>query len=128
MPAAAYYRAWRAAHPEYRARQNRLRAERRRLNGRGDRSAEYKARPSLALPPIPELHQGHPFFDRARAIVGPRRSTLTVLADPLPDDLIAVAVLALVEGADPREAVRRFKAIERAWGRITAPLLGELAA
>ena len=73
MTSAAYYRAWRAAHPEYRARQNRLRNERRRRYGRGDRSTEYAARPSRAIPPVPGLHLGHRLFERARQIVGPRR-------------------------------------------------------
>ena len=59
MTTAAYFRAWRAAHPEYRARQNRLRNERRRRLGRGDRSGEYAARRSRAIPPMPGLHLGH---------------------------------------------------------------------
>ena len=123
MADAAYYRAWRAAHPEYRERQNRLRNERRRRQGRGDRSAEYAKRPSRAIPPIPGLHLGHELFERARRIVGPRRSTLVTLHDPLYDDILSEATLALLEGRDPREAVRAFGARERAFGRITCPLL-----
>lgn len=127
MANAAYYRAWRAAHPEYRARQNRLRAERRRRQGRGDRSAEYARRRSRAIPPIPPLHVGHELFDRARRIIGPRLSALTTLHDPLYDDLLSEATLAMIEGRDPQEAVRAFAAQERAYGRITLPLFESAA-
>ena len=123
MPDASYYRAWRAAHPDYRARQNRLRNERRRLRGRGDRTAEYAARRSRAIPPVPALHAGHDFFEEARRIVGPRRTSLVSLYDPLYDDLLSEATLALVEGRDPHDAVRRYASRERSFGRLTRPLL-----
>lgn len=127
MPDAAYFRAWRAAHPEYRARQNRLRNERRRRHGRGDRSAEYAKRASRAIPSIPGLHLGHDLFDRARRIVGPRKSTLVSLHDPLYDDLVSEAALALIEGRDPSDAVRAYGARERAFGRVTCQLFEEAA-
>lgn len=127
MPDASYYRAWRAAHPEYRARQNRLRNERRRLQGRGDRSAEYARRRSRAIPPIPPLHDGHPLFEEARQIVGPRRTSLVTLHDPLHDDLLSEATLALIEGRDPHEAIRTFRSRERTFGRITCPLFLDAA-
>ncbi len=122
MADAAYHRAWRAAHPEYRARQNRLRNERRRRDGRGDRSAEYAGRPSRAIPTVPGLHHGHDLFERARRIVGPRRTTLVTLHDPLYDDLVSEATLALIEGRDPVDAIRAYGARERAFGRMTCPL------
>ncbi|HEY4189710.1 MAG TPA: hypothetical protein VGM28_04745 [Candidatus Limnocylindrales bacterium] len=127
MRDAAYFRAWRAAHPEYRARQNRIRNERRRRHGRGDRSAEYATRPSRSIPQVPGLHLGHSLFERARQIVGPRRTSLVTLADPLYDDLVSEATLALIEGRDPSEAVRAYGAQERAFGRVTCPLLEEAA-
>jgi hypothetical protein len=123
MADAAYHRAWRATHPAYRARQNRLRNERRRRDGRGDRSREYARRCSRAIPPTPGLHVGHDLFERAREIVGPRRSTLVTLHDPLYDDLVSEATLALIEGRDPVDAVRAYGARERAYGRVTCPLL-----
>ena len=122
MPDAAYYRAWRAAHPEYRARQNRLRIERRRRLGRGDRRAEYARRPGRALPSMPGLHIGHDLFEQARRIVGPRKTSLTQLDDPLHDDLLSEATLAILEGRDPVEAVRRYGARERSFGRVTCRL------
>ena len=122
MSDAAYFRAWRAAHPEYRARQNRLRNERRRCHGRGDRTAEYARRKSRALPPIPGLHHGHDLFERARRIVGPRRTTLVALYDPLYDDLLSEATLALLEGRDAEEAIRHYGARERSYGRVTCPI------
>jgi hypothetical protein len=127
MADAAYHRAWRAAHPDYRARQNRLRNARRKRNGRGDRSAEYARRRSRAAPPIPSLHQGHELFDLARGIVGPKRSSLVSLHDPLYEDILSEATLALIEGRDPEEAVRAYGARERAFGRITCPLFEEAA-
>ncbi len=127
MSNAAYYRAWRAAHPEYRARQNRLRNERRRRHGRGDRSAEYAHRASRAMAPVPGLHIGHTLFERARQIVGPRTTTLVSLHDPLYDDLVSEATLALIEGRDPRDAIRAYGARERAFGRVTCPLFEEAA-
>jgi hypothetical protein len=123
MPDAAYYRAWREAHPEYRERQNRLRNERRKRKGRADRSAEYAGRTSRAIPRVGGMHIGHRLFEHARRIVGPRRSTLDALYDPLYDDLLSVATVALLEGEDAEEAVRRYGARERAFGRVTCPLL-----
>ncbi len=127
MADAAYYRAWRAAHPEYAARQNRLRAERRRRNGREDRSKEYAQQRKPTIPPMPALHLGHELFNLAKRIVGPRKSSLVALYDPLHDDLLSEATLALVEGRDPSEAVRRYRARERTYGRITCPLFDEVA-
>ena len=127
MRDAGYYRAWRAAHPEYRARQNRLRNERRARNGRGDRSAEYARRPSRALPPIPELHVGLAVFEQARQVVGPRVTSLVQLHDPLYDDLVSEATLAIIEGRDPEDAVRAYGLRERSFGRVTCPLYEQAA-
>lgn len=128
MPGAAYFRDWRRQHPEYRTRANAQRNERRRRLGRGNRAIEYSRRASRAFPPIPSLHQGHPLFDQARAIVGPDRSALTILRDPLYDDLISVATLALLRGQDAGEEVRRFRASETAWRRQICQLIPEVAA
>ena len=122
MADALYHRRWRAAHPEYRARQNRLRNERRRRLGRGDRSAEYRRRASRALPAIPGLHDGHDLFEQAHRIVGPKRRSLSTLHDPLHEDLLSEATLALLEGRDPADAVRSYGARERSYGRITCQL------
>jgi len=130
VTSAAYFRDWRAAHPAYRTRQNALRSERRRKLGRSDRTMEYAKRPSRAIDvsPMPFLHQGHPLFDQARAVVGPERTALTVLADPLYDDLISVATLAILQGRDAREDVRRFRATEMSWRRITCEIVLGMAA
>jgi hypothetical protein len=126
MADAAYFRAWRAAHPDYRARQNQIRNERRRRQGRGDRSAEYAHRraraTATATQPIPDLHHGHDLFEEARRIVGPRRTSLVVLYDPLYDDLLSEATLALIEGRDPQVAVQQYGTRERSYSRVTCPL------
>lgn len=75
------------------------------------------------MPGVPCLHLGHHLFEEAHRIVGHRRSTLTTLHDPLHDDLLSVATLALLEGRDPVEAVRHYGATERTFGRVTAPLI-----
>jgi hypothetical protein len=122
MPDAAYYRAWRTAHPEYRARQNRLRNGRRLRKGRGDRSREYAQRASRAMPSVPGMHLGHDLFEQARRIVGPRRTSLTTLYDPLYDDLLSEATLAILEGRDPEHAIRHYRSSEQSFGRVTCPL------
>lgn len=76
---------------------------------------------------MPPLHDGHDLFEEARRVVGPRRTSLVLLDDPLYDDLLSEATLALIEGRDPWEAVRAFGARERAYGRVTCPLFEEVA-
>ena len=76
---------------------------------------------------MPGLHHGHTLFDEARQVVGPRLTTLVSLADPLYDDLLSEATLALIEGADPVDAVRRYRAREAAFGRVTCPLFEQAA-
>lgn len=131
MPDAAYYRAWRAAHPEYRKRQNRIRNERRRLHGRGDRSKEYARRVLPAPPgpiPPPWVAGQHPLIDLAWSYVRhcPRGAALSFREDELAWDAIGVAVLAMLEKRDPAQAVRAFYAIEHDWMVKAAPfLLGE---
>jgi hypothetical protein len=127
---AAYARAWRERNPDYhrrwraehRASENARKARNRALKGRQERP-----RPSRAYqgPEIGPTHTGHELFDAARQIVGERRGTLSTLYDPLYDDLLSVATLALVEGDDPVAAVTQYRKKESRWGRGTAPLLGE---
>jgi len=69
------------------------------------------------------MHLGHQLFELARRIVGPQPTTLVTLRDPLHEDLLSEATLALLEGRDPADAVVRYRARERAYGRITCPLL-----
>lgn len=76
---------------------------------------------------MPPLHHGHDLFEMARQLVGPRRTTLVALHDPLHDDLLSEATLALLEGRDPIEAIRSFRAREHAYGRITCPLFVDAA-
>jgi hypothetical protein len=72
---------------------------------------------------MPAMHLGHDLFEMARRIVGPRRTSLVTLYDPLYDDLLSEATLALIEGRDPEDAVRRYGAAERTFGRVTCPIL-----
>jgi hypothetical protein len=134
MPDAAYYRAWRAAHPEYRARQNGLRNARRRLNGRSDRPAlpvRVRARPRSEPPPVPEINQvdlRHALYERGVSIVGgfrkPQGGTFVFASELIHAEAIQVAVLAILERRDPRKAVAAFKTREYGWLRSTRSLTG----
>lgn len=128
MPA-EYFRSYRAAHPEYRAREAANRRARRAKNGREDRTAEYArraaARPSLDIRPIPALHVGHPLFDIVRALL-PIQSPGTLLRFPSEidrEDARSEAVLAILEGREPLTAANAFAASERSRRRVEAPLL-----
>jgi hypothetical protein len=69
------------------------------------------------------MHLGHYLFELARRIVGPQPVTLVTLRDPLHEDLLSEATLALLEGRDPVDAVARYRSRENRYGRITCPLL-----
>jgi hypothetical protein len=133
MPDAAYYRAWRAAHPEYRARE--AARSRRRERVRGDRSAEYARQRERRAEQRRRrdgedgwTEQLHPILDEARVIalhhVRPDRRS--VLMRPTFDDAVSEAALALLVGDDPTDAVQRYLRSERDWQWRTAPLLEEL--
>lgn len=130
MPDAAYYRAWRAAHPEYKKRQNERRNLHRRLHGRGDRSREYARRRVSSAPPlepIPPLwqHSQDPLIDLAWGYVKhcPRGVTVSFREDELAVDAVGVAVLAMLERRDPAEAVRAFYSVEKNWLAKAGPFL-----
>lgn len=137
MNDAAYYRAWRAAHPEYRRRESE-RSRRRRLAGaRGDRSAEYARQRErraeqrrLRSADNGSVQQDHPILDAARAIAAPlvRPDRRALLNRPTWEDAVAEAAAAIVAGEDAREAVQFYLRGERAWMRLTAPLLDQLIA
>jgi hypothetical protein len=132
---AAYHRAWRAAHPEYRRREVERSRRRRALHGRGDRSGEYarqRERRAIAR----RLGSGengtvelsHPLLEAARVValghVRPDRRS--VLFRPTFEDAVSEALVAIVAGEDPVPAVRRYLSSERAWLSRTAPLLDHL--
>jgi hypothetical protein len=106
----AYWRNWRAAHPEYRERE-RLRAKK-----RGDRTAEYARRnakrASRAIPEIPPLY---PHLQRGKA--------LSFWEDELRLDLAQERALAVLEGRDPDAAARAYAARETNWQGHSGVLL-----
>lgn len=66
-----------------------------------------QARPAIPLPPIPDVPDGHPLYDEARAALkGYERDELGSAIDYSARDLLQEFVLAVLEGRDPREAVR----------------------
>jgi hypothetical protein len=132
---AAYPRAWRAAHPEYRAREVERSRRRRALHGRGDRSAEY-ARQRERRAEARRLSSGengtteetHPLLKAARsaALRQVRPDQRSVLFRPTFEVAVSEALVAIVAGEDPVPAIRRYLAAERAWLMRTAPLLDTL--
>lgn len=127
----AYYRRWRAAHPEYRLRQNLLRNARRAARGRGDRSSEYARKVERARRRRGDngwVVEDHPILEMARAaaleVVRPDRRT--VFYRPTYEDAVGEAALAIVELRSPVEAARAFVKRERWLSVATAPLREDL--
>ena len=114
---AEYYRKWRAAHPEYRARQNALRNERRKVKGREDRSKEYEHRRKTRLRRnaengwTAESSLVRRAKELATAVREPDRRTL--YWDDTHEELVGICVLALCEGSDPQRAMQQF--LQREW-------------
>ncbi|MFO7531824.1 MAG: hypothetical protein R6W93_05145 [Candidatus Limnocylindrales bacterium] len=132
---AAYHRAWRASHPEYRRREVERSRQRRALHGRGDRSAEYarqRERRALAR----RLQAGengstettHALLEAAQsaALGHVRPDRRSAFFRPTYEDAVSEAIVAIVAGEDPVPAVRRYLSAERAWLSRTAPLLDTL--
>lgn len=110
MPDAAYYRAWRAAHPIYRERE-RIRATTR---VRGDRTQERlrekERRKPRAIEPLRPLmeHLQH-------------GTMVSFWEDELRLDLAQERALAILENIDPDAAVRAYRAREMGWRQHTCP-------
>lgn len=125
MPDAAYYRRWRAQHPEYQERE-RERSRRRRASGaRGDRSGEYRrrrARERAAREAQERLEaeaREHPILTEARDYVRrwSRRKpdTRTAVYSDVYEEMVAEVVLALCEGRPAYDGLNRATRAERAW-------------
>jgi hypothetical protein len=134
MPDAAYYRAWRAAHPEYRAREAARSRHRKRV--RGDRSAEYARQRERRAEQRRRrdgehgwTEQLHPILSEARVIASRhvRPDRRSILMRPTFEDAVSEPALALLVGDDPTEAVQRYLRSERDWQWRTAPLLDGLS-
>ena len=118
MPDAAYYRAWRAAHPDYLAREReRMRARKRSLTPaqrRTERGPERRC--VVPCEPIPPLHCGCDMFDHAKSIAKVSNG-YRFLEHPYYDDLVSEIVLALLEKRSAAKARRDFLDLELAWLR-----------
>lgn len=102
---AEYWRKYRARNRE------RINAQQRAARSKGrvrNRSREYARRASRAVPPLapiyPELRRG---------------AKLAFREEELAMDVEQERALAEVEGRDPNEAARAYRARERAWIRLT---------
>lgn len=122
-----YWKKWRAAHPAYREREK---ARSRLSKHHGDRVGQRaRARERLlrSRADLGWVETSHPLLDAATAIVVRyvRPDRRTVLFDPLYEDAVMTAVLAILEGADPAEATSCFLRAERSRRYREAPLLEE---
>lgn len=109
----AYWRNYRASHPEYAASDRDRSRVRKARAPRGDRSAEYAARRSRATPVMP---LGILFPDLAHG------SAMSFWEDELRMDLAQEAALARLERRDVEVAVEAYRRREMAWRAITVPL------
>jgi hypothetical protein len=89
--------------------------------------ARRRARLAATTAELPALHVGHPLLEAARQLVPEpvRGARLAWWSECLADDLRSEAVLALLEGRDPAEAVARYRAREHTWAAWAGPLLLE---
>ena len=115
MPDAAYYRAWRRAHPAYRQRQLELHQARRAAMSaqerRLDRGVGRPAPSRCSEPLLGHLQHGQ---------------SISFWEDELRMDLHQEAALAVLEGRDPVAACRRYRYVEREWFRLTFSFIEEV--
>jgi hypothetical protein len=102
------------------------------LQQRRVQDARYRAanRPKAQVQePMPILHVGHDLFDQARELVATHTrmhpDNRRLYLDPLYDDLISVATLAILEGSDPETSLKTFLHDENRWRWSALPLLEE---
>jgi len=116
-----YWRKWRAAHPEYVAREKE-RSRKRRANGqRGDRTIEYRnraarlrvAREAVALPTLAT----HPLMRCAHCLVSSivQRDMRHRVYRDLYDDAVAEVLMAWVTGERPMDAIKRARSYASSW-------------
>jgi len=124
---AAWWRAYRARRADELRAYNRER--RHRPDVRVQRHAQ-ELRRRARLRAIEPFVPTHPLLEAAAALVPmPTPGHLLMFRRELTaQDARSEAVLALVEGRDPRAAALAFEAAERAWEWHTCPLLLEIAA
>ena len=126
MPDAAYYREWRKTHPEYRKRQNLLRKERRKKQGRGDRSREHKRRSQRRLQATGDngwcLESSLIRKAKELALRVKKPDLRTVVYDDCYEELVCVCVLALCEGKDAGVAMKVWMTERSTRARMGAPL------
>lgn len=122
-----YWRRYRATHPEYRERE-RDRMRRRTDKSHGDRAGQYRRRRERLAQANGDhgaVLTSHPIMDQAAVVamryVRPDRRTL--YTDALYEEALMTAALAILEGADPHQAVRDVVHAERLWRWRTTELV-----
>lgn len=127
MPDAAYYRKWRASHPEYRARQVKIQRERNRRSPRKrDYKREYQQR--LDLRRLQEPRGGalleSSLIRKAKqlALRVKQPDNRTYMYDDTYEELVSECLLAMCEGRDPGKAMHRWMSKRRIFSAFWAPL------
>jgi hypothetical protein len=128
----AYHRRWRQEHPEIeKARRDRWRAanpDRVRAQRETENERRRARRAAELESPIPAPATGHPLFEAAARIVpvAGRGGVVSFWDEELEYDLRSEAVLAMLDGRDPIEAIRTYRSRERRWRHLAGwagPLL-----
>ncbi len=121
-----YWKKWRAAHQAYREREKR-RSRDRTTKSHGDRAGQYQRRRERLRVRRAEhgwVESNHPILDDATLAtqnhIRPDRRTHYL--DPLYEDCLMSAVLAILEGSDPHEAIKSTLHAERGHRARSLPL------
>jgi hypothetical protein len=114
-----YWRRWRAAHPEYRARER----DRARTRRRAGYRSPKKRRPLVEPEPIEP--EPHPLLTWAQELAAGivREDGRARLSDELYADVVGEILLAKMERQDPVARATAWLRAERSWRHHLAPLL-----
>jgi hypothetical protein len=69
---------------------------------------------------------GHPLYDEAVKVVGPRKSSLHTLYDSIYEDFISVVLLAILDNKCPHTELKEFKRNEFLWRYMVAIRVEEI--
>lgn len=122
----AYHASWRADHAEAEKARRKAWKEANREKVNAVKRAWYRLRrKNEPAAPIPDTHTGdHELFEWVREVI-PSSSWTTrdqvSVFEIMNEDLRSEAILAVLEGRDPDEAIKAYRRAENEWKYKTAP-------